>query len=242
VLTDLRVCGKEVILVSSGAIAVGADRLGTPRPRDTSGKQAVSAVGQAILMQIYENFFMQYNQHVAQILLTKDALENEERKRNARNTFAKLLSLRVIPIVNENDTVSTDELEFSDNDSLSAYVACLVEADALIMLSDIDGLYDRDPKKHSDAKLISVVPEITEEIARGAGGAGSSLGTGGMETKLTAARMAAEAGIDTIITSGERAEVLFDILGGAEIGTLFLRKGAGTVKRLGLGDDENISC
>jgi glutamate 5-kinase len=222
VLTDLRGAGKEVILVSSGAIAVGADRLGlAERPRDTAGKQAASAVGQGILMQIYESFFMEYNQHVAQILLTKDVLEDSQRKANARNTFSTLLGLGVIPIVNENDTVSTDELEFSDNDALSAYVACLVEADALVMLSDIAGLYDRDPRRHPDARLIPTVAEITPAMVAGAGGAGA-LGTGGMEAKLAAARMATAAGIDVIITSGEAPADLFKILDGADLGTLFV--------------------
>lgn len=222
VLTDLRNSGKEVILVSSGAIAVGADRLGfVERPRDTKGKQAASAVGQAVLMQIYENFFTGYNQKVAQILLTKDVYDDERRLFNAKNTFSTLLELGVIPIVNENDTVSTDELEFSDNDSLSAYVACLVESDLLLMLSDIDGLYESDPKKDKNAKRISEVALIDEGIVQLGGGSSSSLGTGGMVTKIQAAKMTTTQGIAAVIAHGEDPSVVHQILSGEDIGTFF---------------------
>lgn len=223
VLADLRNQGKEVVLVSSGAIAVGADRLGlTKRPDDIRGRQAASAVGQAILMQIYENFFMQYNQQVAQILLTKDVLENDTRKENAKNTFAALTEMGVIPIVNENDTVSIEEVEFSfsDNDTLSAYVACLVDADMLIILSDIDGIYDCDPKKNENAKHISYVDKFDDALFGVAGESASKLGTGGMVTKLYAAEKASGFGIDTVIAQGENPEIIFDILNGEEKGTL----------------------
>lgn len=223
VLSDLRNQGKEVILVSSGAIAVGAERLGlSERPRDTIGKQASSAVGQAVLMQIYEKFFMEYNQKVAQILLTKDVFDYEIKRRNTRNTLYKLWELGVIPIVNENDTVATDELnEFSDNDTLSAFVAKLVEGDVLVILSDIDGMYDKDPNESKDANIISVVEKIDDSIYTIAGGSKSSLGTGGMITKVKAAKIANDAGIDMIIASGENPKILFDIFEGKNIGTLF---------------------
>lgn len=225
VLSDLRNQGKEIVLVSSGAIAVGTDRLGlVKRPRDIRGKQAASAVGQAVLMQIYQNFFMEYNQKVAQILLTKDVIDDKVRKENARNTFSALFEMGVIPIVNENDTISIDELEFSDNDTLSAYVACLIDSDALIILSDIDGLYEEDPKKNPDAKLISVVGEINKEILDTAGISSSELGTGGMITKITAAKRATKKGIDTIIANGTEPTCIFEILEGNEVGTLFLGK------------------
>lgn len=225
VLSDLRNQEKDIILVSSGAIAVGADRLGlAERPRDIRGKQAASAVGQAALMQIYERFFMEYNQKVAQILLTRDVLEHDIRKQNAINTFHTLFSLDVVPIVNENDTISTDELGFSDNDSLSAFVACLVESDCLIILSDIDGLYDRDPNQDESAHFITTVEHITTELESGAGDASSQLGTGGMAAKIAAARIATGAGIDTVIANGSNPDNLFKILDGEEVGTLFMRQ------------------
>lgn len=225
-IADLRNQGKEIVLVSSGAIAIGADRLGlSERPRDIIGKQVASAVGQAVLMQIYENFFMEYNQKVAQILLTKDVIEFESRKQNAKNTISTLFKMNVVPIVNENDTVSTDELtEFSENDNLSAHVACLVESDCLIILSDKNGLYTSDPRENEGATLIPIVYNIDEKIIGLAGGAGSRLGTGGMATKVAAAKLAADAGIDTVIASGESPGILFDILDGEEVGTLFTKK------------------
>lgn len=227
VLTDLRNQGKEVILVSSGAIAVGTDRLGlSQRPRDIRGKQAASAVGQAVLMQIYENFFMEYNQKVAQILLTKDVFDNDTRKENARNTFSALLEMGVIPVVNENDTVSIEEIEFSDNDTLSAYVACLIEADLLIILSDIDGIYDCDPKTNKKAKLISRIDKFDDEIFCVAGESANALGTGGMLTKLYAAKMASDAHIDTVVAQGEEPKIIFKILNGDEKGTLIAGNGS----------------
>ncbi len=222
VLSDLRNEGREVILVSSGAIAVGTERLGLmERPRDIQGKQAAAAVGQGVLMQIYQNLFLQYNQQVAQILLTKDVVENELRKHNAQNTFFTLLGMGVIPIVNENDTVATEEIEFSDNDTLSAMVARLVQADLLILLSDIDGLYSEDPKKNKQAKIISIVDEVTEEIERIGGGPGSALGTGGMATKIAAAKIACASGVDMIIASGEQPTIVQELLEGSQAGTLF---------------------
>ncbi|MDR1913265.1 MAG: glutamate 5-kinase [Clostridiales bacterium] len=222
VLTALRNEGKEIILVSSGAIAVGVERLNLKsRPRDTRGKQAASAVGQAVLMQIYQNFFSLYNQKVAQILLTRDVIEDEIRKLNARNTFFTLLSMNVIPIVNANDTISTDELDFSDNDTLSAYVACITNSELLIILSDIDGVYDSDPRENPGAKQIEDTRGVTEELMIMANESVSGFGTGGMITKLSAAKMATESGIDTIIASGSDPTVLFSIFNGEKNGTMF---------------------
>jgi len=222
VLTDLKNRGKEIVLVSSGAIGVGTERLGlSERPRDTVLKQAASAVGQAALIKIYDNFFMTYNQKAAQILLTKDDVEDEIRRTNIHNTFSALLSMDILPIVNENDTVSTEELGIGDNDTLSAHVARLVECDLLIILSDVDGMYESDPRKHTDAKLISEITEITDDLERAAGGTTGSLGTGGMTTKITAAKMAAECGIDTVIACGDEPDIIFDIIDGADVGTLF---------------------
>ncbi len=223
VLSDLRNRGKDVVLVSSGAIAVGAARLGLKeRPRDIMGKQASSAVGQAVLMQIYEKFFMEYNQMVAQILLTKDVFDYETKRRNAVNTIETLFDMGVIPIVNANDTIATDELmEFSDNDTLSAYVAKLVGGDSLIILSDIDGMYMEDPNVNPNAEIIRVVKKIDDNIFSIAGGSSTRLGTGGMITKVKAAKLVNDSGIDMIIASGEEPSVLFDIIDGKDIGTLF---------------------
>lgn len=226
VLCELRNEGKEVILVSSGAIAVGTERLGLlERPRDTRGKQAAAAVGQAVLMQIYQKFFMEYNQNVAQILLTRDIFEDEIKRNNAHNTFFTLMNMGVIPIVNENDTVSTIELsdlEFKDNDTLSAYVASLVQADILILLSDIEGLYNRDPSIDKNAKIIRNVKVITQDIESMGGSSNSEFGTGGMETKISAAKWINSLGIDMVIASGKEPELIYDILKGKEIGTLFM--------------------
>ncbi len=220
-IADLSNQGREVVLVSSGAIAVGAKRLGIERPRDTTGKQATSAVGQGILMQIYEKSFMEYNNLVAQILLTKDVIEVEERKIYAKNTMEALLKQKVVPIVNENDTISVAELEFSDNDTLSAYVACLIDADLLIILSDIDALYDKDPNKFSDAKKIDEVNEITDYIREIATGSNSKVGTGGMATKISACTICETQKIDTVITSGKDPMVIYDIINNENVGTKF---------------------
>lgn len=222
VLTDINNMGKEVILVSSGAIAAGRKSLGfTERPKEKSVKQACAAVGQARLMMLYQKLFAEYNQTAAQILLTKYTMINDISRQNAHNTFLELAKMNVIPIVNENDTVSTDEIEFGDNDTLSALVAALVDADMLILLSDIDGLYTDDPRKNPEAKLISCVPEITDKILAMGKGAGSNVGTGGMSTKITAARIACGCGADMVIANGDDVTVVRDILAGKNIGTLF---------------------
>lgn len=227
VVSDLRNRGIDVLIVSSGAIAVGADKLDLPeRPRDIIGKQAASAVGQALLMQIYEHSFGEYGQKIAQILLTMSAFENAHKKRNARNTVDRLFDLKVIPIVNENDTVATDEFnEFSDNDTLSAYVADLIDSDALIILSDIKGLYTEDPNKNPDAEIIDTVTCIDEKIYKIAGGSASSLGTGGMATKVKAAELLNSRGIDVVIAHGSKPDVIFDIFDGKNVGTLFVAPG-----------------
>lgn len=223
VITNLRNQDIDVVLVTSGAVAVGSNRLGlTDRPTDVEGKQAVSAVGQGVLMQIYEKIFMEYNQIVAQLLLTKDVLVRDELRINAKNTLDKLFKFKVIPIVNENDTVSIEELGFSDNDTLSAYVATLVESDLLIILSDIDGLYDKDPNKFSDATIIEEVKQIDDYIRTIATGSASKVGTGGMFTKIQAVEIAGEKRIPTVITSGKNPEVIYDILEGKKVGTKFL--------------------
>ena len=223
VLSDLNNLGKQIVLVSSGAIGVGAERLGLDRANITlPQKQAAASVGQAILMKIYQKFFEGYNNSTSQILLTKDVMDNSDRKQNAQNTFNTLLDLGVVPIVNENDTISTYEIEFGDNDTLSATVAALVDADLLILLTDIEGLYTADPKKDKDAKIIHLVKEIDEEISNAADGSGSTLGTGGMVTKISAAKIGCEYGIDTIIANGEDPSIIYDILRGRERGTLFL--------------------
>ena len=223
ILADLCNQGKEMILVTSGAIAVGADCLRLDsRPKDILGKQAASAVGQAMLMQIYQRFFSLYNRQIAQILLTGDVLDSPVRKLNASNTINTLLSMGVIPIVNANDTIATEELdEISDNDSLSAHVSVLSESDLLIMLSDIQGLYNADPKTSPQAAFYYEVHTITPEMEGSAGGAGSALGTGGMATKLSAAKLALSLDIDAIIACGEEPEILWQILNGEQVGTLF---------------------
>lgn len=221
-ISDIKNSGKEVILVSSGAIAVGLSALNLKdKPKELSEKQAIAAVGQASLMMIYQKLFREYNKTVGQVLITKDLIEHEGRKRNAINTFKALLEYGTIPIVNENDTVSTEEIEFGDNDNLSALVATLVNADLLIILSDIDGLYDNDPKSNSDAKLIHEVFSVDDSIESMASGAGSKVGTGGMVTKLQAAKLATEYGIDTIIANSETPLVLYKIIEKQPIGTIF---------------------
>ncbi len=222
-LTDLTNKGIETVLVSSGAIAIGAEKLGLERPRDIVGKQAASAVGQALLMQMYEKFFSEYNQKVAQILLTKPVFDAEIKRRNALNTINKLLEMGVIPIVNENDTISTDEFnEFSDNDTLSSYVAALIKSDLLVILSDIDGMYTGDPNKDSSAEMIDTVPKITDEIYSLAGGSSSRLGTGGMITKVKAADYLGKKNVSMVIASGDDPDIVYDILEGRKIGTLFV--------------------
>ncbi len=227
VISDLHNSGKEIIMVSSGAIGLGTGKLGlSKRPKDTKLKQAVAAVGQCELMHIYDDMFEKYSVTVAQILLTKTIINNPNHCENFRNTIETLVSMGVIPIVNENDSISIDELELEigENDSLSALVAELSNADLLLILSDIDGLYNDDPHKNPDAEPISVVEEITPEIEKIAGGAGSGLGTGGMSTKINAAKIAVEAGIDMVIMNGKAPELLYDLFENKEIGTIFKAK------------------
>ncbi len=221
-LCKLTKSGKKVVLVSSGAIGVGAGRLGmTEKPKNLNAKQALAAIGQAELIKIYQRFFERYDQKVAQVLLTKDVMTDDVKNKNAKNTLNKLLDMGIIPIINENDTISTDEILFGDNDTLSANVATLVQAELLIMLSDIDGLYSDNPKNNPDAKKISFVDSITPEIESISNDTDSSFGTGGMVTKILAAKICFESGIDSIITNGKDPSILFSILDGDDVGTLF---------------------
>jgi glutamate 5-kinase len=224
ILTDLRNQGKDVVLVTSGAIAVGRKALGIlERPTERSVKQACAAVGQASLMMVYQKLFAEYNQTAAQILMTKYTMINDISRYNAKNTFEELFTMGVIPIVNENDTVSTDELDldFGDNDTLSAIVTALVEGDLLILLSDIEGLYTDDPHTNKEARLIPCVTEINEELSGMAKSSTSSVGTGGMSTKVSAARIATSSGADMVITNGDNVRNINHIIEGKEIGTLF---------------------
>ena len=227
VLSDLKNAGHEIILVSSGAIGMGVGKLNLPaRPSDTAGKQAAAAVGQCELMYTYDKLFSEYNHTVAQILLTAEDLRNEKRHGNFENTMERLLEMQVLPIINENDTVATEEIEIGDNDTLAGIVAISVKADLLVLLSDIDGLYTADPHKDAEAKLIDSVYEIDEKIIALGGGKGSALGTGGMATKLHAAQIATEKGCDMIIANGEHPEALYDIADGSPVGTRFYAKRA----------------
>ena len=228
-LSDLNGMGHEVILVSSGAIGVGTVKLRLPeRPTQLRMKQAAAAVGQCMIMHIYDKFFSEYNRVVAQILLSGEDVDAPVRAGHLRNTFQSLLEVGVIPVVNENDSVSSAEIEtgkckvLGDNDTLSAMVARLVGADLLVLLSDIDGLYDSDPHKNPDAHLIPQVTEITDDLRRMAGGAGTWRGTGGMATKLNAAQLAMEAGVEMVIANGARIEELYEIVAGRGTGTRFL--------------------
>ena len=223
VLSDFKNAGKEIVLVSSGAVSAGVSRLSLGRrPASIAEKQAMAAVGQSQLMNIYERFFSEYGLCVAQLLLTKDVIDSDERRDAAKNTFRELLALGCIPIVNENDPISTTEIEFGGNDTLSSYVALVCGADILINLSDIDALYTSDPRKHADAERIAVVERIDERILAMAGGAGSDRGTGGMLTKLRAAQIVTEAGIPMVIASGIDPHVLYDIAEDRPVGTLFM--------------------
>jgi glutamate 5-kinase len=222
VLSQVQKSGKKVILVSSGAIAVGAGKLGlASKPVDLAEKQALAALGQAGLMKIYQRLFESYGQKVAQVLLTKDIVTISERRQNASNTLNMLLSMDVIPVINENDTVAVDEIVFGDNDTLSAYVACLVNADLLILLSDIDGLYSADPRQDPMAEIIPLITTIDEQVEKVAKGAGSSFGTGGMVTKISAAKVCCEQAIPVNITNGANPEIIYMILAGKPTGTLF---------------------
>ena len=224
-LSDLQNQGKEMILVSSGAVAVGVDRLGLPaKPSTIPGKQACAAVGQGVLMHTYEKLFADYGQIVAQVLITRTEAIDRHRYTNCRNTFMTLLQQGVIPIVNENDVVALDELKIGDNDNMSALVAGIVDADLVIILSDIDGLYTANPATHPEATLVHTVQEITPEIEASAGGVGSSRGTGGMATKIQAAKAATNSGIQLVIASGTEKNAIPRILQGEEIGTLFVSR------------------
>lgn len=227
IMSDLKNAGNEIILVSSGAIAMGVGKLSLQdKPRDIPTRQAAAAVGQCELMYTYDKLFSEYNHTVAQILITGDDVEHENRRHNFENTVLRLLQLGVLPIINENDTISTDEIVIGDNDTLGAIVAKAVNADLFILLSDIDGLFTADPHKDENAQLISVVEEITPEIEKMTGGAGSKLGTGGMTTKLKAAVTANAAGIDMVIANGKNPKLLYDIVDGKSVGTKFLAKKA----------------
>lgn len=227
VLSDIKNMGHYVVLVTSGAIGVGVNRLKlASRPEDLPTKQAAAAVGQSELMNIYSRFFGDYGHSVAQILLTLDVIEDQVRRSNAENTFRRLLSMGAVPIVNENDTISTFEIEhmnsFGENDTLAAVVARLVGADRLVLLSDIDGLYDANPRKNPDAKLIKTVCKVDSHLSEMAEGAGSALGSGGMATKLSAAIIANQGGIPMNIVNGEHPEYLYDIIAGKNPGTEFV--------------------
>ena len=226
VLADLQNSGREIVLVSSGAIGLGMAKMGLrERPKDTPMKQACAAVGQCELMYMYDKLFGDYSLTVAQILLTKYIIDTP-RKNNVENTFEKLISHNVIPVVNENDTVAIDELELElgENDSLAALVGTICQADMLVILSDIDGLYECNPKDNPDAKLIPEVHEINDDIRSLAGGAGSSLGTGGMITKINAAEIAMNAGMDMAILNGRNPNILYDLFDGKKVGTIFTKE------------------
>ena len=223
VLSDLKNAGHEVLLVSSGAIGMGVGKLGlSARPADMPGKQAAAAVGQCELMYTYDKLFGEYNHTVAQILLTGDDLEHDDRRKNFENTLFRLLELGALPILNENDTMATAEIAVGDNDSLAAIVSTCAKADLLVLLSDIEGLYTADPRKDPNDKLIHTVERLTPQIMALGGGAGSSQGTGGMATKLSAAATCTSEGIDMVITNGAKPSVLYDIVEGKPIGTRFL--------------------
>lgn len=225
VLSDLKNAGHEVILVSSGAIGMGVGKLSlSARPTDMSSKQACAAMGQCELMYTYDRLFNAYNHTVAQILLTGVDVEHTERRVNFQNTLSRLLELGALPIINENDTVATEEMGIGDNDTLAAVVAVSMEADLLILLSDIDGLYTADPHTHPEATLIAEIPALTREIWELAGGSGSSLGTGGMSTKLQAADICTQAGCDMVIANGSSPSVLYDIADGKPVGSRFRGK------------------
>ncbi|AEM73690.1 glutamate 5-kinase [Caldicellulosiruptor acetigenus] len=225
VLSDIKNEGRDVVLVTSGAVASGLGRLGlTKNHKTTQEKQALAAIGQGILMQIYEKLFGEYGVVVAQVLLTKDVVDEEKKMLNVKNTFEYLFKYGAIPIVNENDVVAIEELEFGDNDTLSAYVATIIDADLLIILSDIDGLYSCDPRLDKNAQLIKEVFEIDSYIESIAGGAGTVNSTGGMQTKIEAAKIAMQHGIPMVIANGENPSIVKEILEGKEIGTLFVSK------------------
>lgn len=227
VISDLKNAGNEIIMVSSGAIGMGVGKLLLKtRPEDIPTKQAAAAVGQCELMYTYDKLFSEYRHTVAQILLTGDDLNHEDRRQNFENTLSRLLELDAIPIINENDTIATEEIVIGDNDTLAAIAAVSCKADLLVILTDIDGLCTADPHKNPDAKLIPVVEEITPEIIALAGGKGSNLGTGGMATKLRAAQITTQQGTDTVILNGGDPNILYDLFEGTPVGTRFCGKGS----------------
>ena len=222
VLSDLKNAGMEIVLVTSGAIGVGVGKLGLKeRPKDTPGRQAAATVGQCELMFLYDKFFGEYGNITGQLLVTKDDFDNEDRHRNLHNSFMKLFECGAIPVVNENDSVAVEEIVYGDNDSLSAHVAEIVDADALVILTDIDGLFSANPREDENAVLIHSVEEINDDILALAGGSGTSRGTGGMITKLHAAKIATTAGIDTVVMNGSDPEDIYKLIDGRQIGTLF---------------------
>ena len=219
VLSDLKNAGHEIILVSSGAIGMGVGKLGlSEKPRDIPTKQAAAAVGQCELMYTYDRIFTEYGHTVAQILLTGSDFSSNERHENFNNTLLRLLELGVLPIINENDTIATEEIKVGDNDTLSALVAVSAKAELLVILSDVDGLYSADPRKHAGAELIERVQGVPDWAANLAGGEGSALGTGGMRTKLSAAKLCTASGCDTVIANGEKPALLYDIVDGVRGG------------------------
>ncbi len=223
VLSDIKNAGHEVLLVSSGATGMGAGKLGLlSRPDDITTKQAAAAVGQCELMYVYDKQFGEHNHCVAQVLLTRSDVEDAERRQNLRNTFMRLLDFRVLPIINENDSVAPEEVLIGENESLPALVSSTVVAELVWLLCDIDGLFTADPRVDASAQLIERVDELSDEVLALAGGAGSSLGTGGMSTKLAAAQIAMDAGIDMIIANGQDPERLYDIIDGKSVGTRFV--------------------
>lgn len=223
VWSDIKNAGHELIIVSSGATGLGVGKLQISRPKDMVTKQAAAAVGQCELMYTYDKLFTEYNHTVAQLLITRpDIAGGGRRRENFHVTLERLLELGALPIINENDTISTEEISIGDNDTLSAMVAASIRADLLILLSDIDGLYDSDPHKNPDARLIPVVERLDDHIRALAGGSGSSLGTGGMVTKLQAAQIATEAGCEMVIANGHHPAALYDIAAGQPAGTRFL--------------------
>lgn len=223
-LSDLKNAGHELIVVSSGAIGMGAGKLQIARPKDMPTKQAAASVGQCELMYTYDRLFSAYNHTVAQILVTREDFDRMTRLENLQNTVYRLLQLGAIPIINENDSVATEEIAVGDNDTMGALVAKYARADLLVVLSDIDGLYTADPHTHPDARRIELVEELTPEIDALAGGSHSGLGTGGMATKLTAAHIATGAGVDMVIANGSYPALLYDIVEGKPVGTRFLGK------------------
>ena len=225
VISDLKNAGNEIIMVSSGAIGMGVGKLSLgEKPSDIPTKQAAAAIGQCELMYTYDKLFSEYNHTVAQILLTDEDIADNERCANFKNTLCRLLELGAIPIINENDTIATDEIVIGDNDTLGAIVATTIGADLLIILSDIDGLYTADPHKDKNAVMLHKIDEITDEIEAMTGGAGSSLGTGGMTTKIKAAKISTDGGTDMVIANGKNPDILYEIIDGKDIGTRFFSK------------------